>query len=144
MATLKRTDTILVCDDEPFMLTLASSMLTSHGYKVLSASNANEVLHMFKTCPDLKIDLALIDMVLPGLNGTDLALHLSEIHPTMPIIFMSAYSENAELRPERFRKVIFLAKPFNLDGRWHRKYGMCWTERRPQYEQVRPLPEARR
>jgi len=109
---LEGTETILVVDDDTFMLSLAVSLLACYGYNVLIASTGEEVLHMLKTWPDLKIDLAVTDIVMPGMNGADLAQHLNEIRPTMPIIFMSAYSENPALRPVPFRNHIFLAKPF--------------------------------
>lgn len=94
------------------MLDLARSMLKRYGYKVLAVSSAQEALDLIQTWPDLKIDLALLDMVMPGMDGAELALHLTEIRPNISILFMSGYAENPELRPERFRKVMFLAKPF--------------------------------
>ena len=86
--------------------------LKRNGYNVLSASSAQEALNFIHTFPDQKIDLALLDIVMPGMGGAELALHLTEMRPNLSIIFMSGYAENPELRPERFRKVMFLAKPF--------------------------------
>src|SRR2546430_821969 len=109
---LEGSEAILVVDDEAFMLDLARSMLKRYGYKVLAVSSAQEALDVLQTWPDLKIDLALVDIVMPGMDGAELALHLIEMRPNIPVLFMSGYAENPELRPERFRKVIFLAKPF--------------------------------
>jgi len=67
---------------------------------------------LIQTYPDQKIDLALLDIVMPIMDGAELALHLTEMRPNLSIIFISGYSENPELRPERFRQVTFLAKPF--------------------------------
>src|SRR3954462_15427816 len=106
------TETILVVDDETFILDLACSMLKRNGYHVLCASSAQQALDLIQTDPDQKIDLALLDIVMPGIGGAELALHLTEMRPNLSIMFMSAYAENPELRPERFRKVLFLAKPF--------------------------------
>ena len=105
-------ETILVVDNQPFLLNLSCSMLSRYGYTVLSASSAGEALHFIQTFPDTKIHLALLDIVMPGMDGVELALHLTEKRPHISIIFMSGYCENPELRPERFRNVNFLAKPF--------------------------------
>src|SRR5437763_14745282 len=102
---LEGSETIFVIDDDPSLLALTCSMLEHHGYKVLSANGAPEALHFSLTFPDQKVDLALLDIVMPGMEGVELALHLTEMRPNLPIIFMSGYSENPELRPERFRKV---------------------------------------
>src|ERR1700730_7698236 len=112
MATFEGRETILVVDDETFMLSLAYQMLTQYGYSTLTASSANEALHLFESWPDVQVDVALVDIVMPGMNGADLALKLHEMRPALPIIFMSAYSENPELRPPDWRSVIFIAKPF--------------------------------
>ena|SRR5437868_385654 len=87
-------------------------MLKRNGYNVLCASGAQQALGLIQTYPDQKIDLALLDIVLPGMDGAELALHLTEMRPNISILFMSGYAENLEVRPERFRKVMFLAKPF--------------------------------
>jgi two-component system cell cycle sensor histidine kinase/response regulator CckA len=112
MAMFEGRETILAVDDETFMLSLAYQMLTQYGYSVLTASSAKEALHLFESWPDVQVDVALVDIVMPGMNGADLALKLHEMRPTLPIIFMSAYSENPELRPPDWRSVIFIAKPF--------------------------------
>ena len=104
--------TILVVDDETFMLDLACSMLKRYGYKILAVSSAKEALNLIHTFPEEKIDLALLDIVMPGMDGAELALHLTEMRPNLSIMFMSGYAENPELRPERFREVMFLSKPF--------------------------------
>jgi len=67
---------------------------------------------MLKTWARLKIDLALIDIVMPKITGAELALHQAISARRCRSFFMSAYSENAELCLERFREVIFLATPF--------------------------------
>jgi two-component system, cell cycle sensor histidine kinase and response regulator CckA len=113
MTSEKPTETILIVDDEPFILDLACSMLKRNGYNVLCASSAQQALDLIQTDPDQKIDLALLDIVMPGMDGAELALHLTEMRPNLSIMFMSGYAENPEVRPERFRQVMFLAKPFS-------------------------------
>jgi CheY-like chemotaxis protein len=105
-------ETILVVDDETIVLTLTQMMLTRYGYTVLLASSGDEALHFFEAWPDQRVDIAILDIVMPGMDGFELADRLRAIRPTLPIIYMSAYSSRAELRPERLRDVPYLPKPF--------------------------------
>ena len=111
MTILAGTETVLVVDDETFMLSLAELMLVCHGYTVLTASSGQEVLHMLELWPDLKIDVA-IDVVMPMMDGFELAERMRKIRPRLPIVYMSAYPEKAELRPEQTRNIPFVPKPF--------------------------------
>ena len=113
MAILDGSETVLVVDDETFMLSLADAMLARHGYTVLTATTAQEVLHMFQIWPDLKIEVAVLDVVMPGMDGFELAERIRKIRPRLPILYMSAYPEKAELRPEKTRDVPFVPKPFS-------------------------------
>ena len=113
MATLEGSETVLVVDDETFMLSLANAMLARHGYTVLTAANGQEVLHMFEVWPDLKVDVAVLDVVMPQMDGFELADRIRQIRPRLPILYMSAYPEKAELRPERTRNIPFVPKPFS-------------------------------
>jgi CheY-like chemotaxis protein len=81
VATIEGSETVLVVDDETFMLSLADSMLIRHGYSVLTATSAPEVLHMFEIWPDLKIDVAILDVVMPGMDGFELAERIRKIRP---------------------------------------------------------------
>ena len=112
MAILEGTETVLVVDDESFMLSLAELMLTRLGYTVLTATRGEEVLHMIEVWPDLKIDVAVIDVVMPLMDGFELAERVRKIRPGLPILYMSAYPEKAELRPEQTRSIPFVPKPF--------------------------------
>src|ERR1700730_14855574 len=112
MAILEGVETVLVVDDESFMLSLAELMLTRLGYTVLTATRGDEVLHMIEVWPDLKIDVAVIDVVMPLMDGFELAERMRKIRPRLPILYMSAYPEKAELRPEQTRNIPFVPKPF--------------------------------
>ena len=79
MAILDGSETVLVVDDETFMLSLADAMLARHGYTVLTATTGQEVLHMFQIWPDLKIDVAVLDVVMPGMDGFELAERIRKI-----------------------------------------------------------------
>src|SRR2546425_11992970 len=112
MTMLAGTETVLVVDDETFMLSLAQLMLMRHGYTVLTATSGQEVLHMLELWPDLKIDVAVIDVVMPVMDGFELVERLRKIRPRLSILYMSAYPEKAELRPEQTRNIPFVPKPF--------------------------------
>jgi CheY-like chemotaxis protein len=105
-------ETILVVDDETIILTLAQAMLTRFGYTVLAARSGDEALRFFEIWPDQQVDLALLDIVMRMMDGFELAEHLRRLRPTLPILYMSAYPERVELRPERTRNIPFLGKPF--------------------------------
>ena len=107
------TEPIMVVDDETIILTLTQAMLTRHGYTVIGAQNGTEALHFFEVFPEQHVDLALIDIVLPGIDGFELADRLRSIRPALPILYTSAYSHRLELRPERARGVPFICKPFS-------------------------------
>ena len=106
------TETILVVDDETIILSLAEAMLTRYGYTVLLAKTGDEALRFFEVWPNQRVDLAVLDIVMPMMDGFELAERLRVLRPALPILYMSAYSERIELRPERTRDIPFLGKPF--------------------------------
>ena len=108
MPAFEGTETVLVVDDKSFIVSLAHEMLTTYGYRALAVNSAAEAIHLFESSPNLDVDLALLDIVMPEMTGTDLALRLKQIRPSLPIVFMSAYSESPMLRPERYGKIISL------------------------------------
>jgi CheY-like chemotaxis protein len=105
-------ETVLVVDDEKIGLSLAHAMLTRYGYTVFTASSGEEALGLLEQCPDLRIDIAVIDIVMPVMDGFELTSRIRSLRPQLPIIYMSAYSENSDLRPEESRNVPYLPKPF--------------------------------
>jgi len=112
MPPLPGTETILVVDDEHTVLSVANAMLQRYGYYVIASPSAEETLHLFEVFPDIRVDLALIDIVMPAMNGIELAARLAEIRPTLPVLFFSAYSDREELRPILARKIPYISKPF--------------------------------
>jgi len=107
------TETILVIDDERLVLSLTHSMLTRYGYDVVTAMSGAEALAVFKNWPDIEVNLLLVDLVMPGMNGTETVQRIHELRPALPVIYFSAYSEMESLRPRHARNAPYLAKPFS-------------------------------
>jgi two-component system, cell cycle sensor histidine kinase and response regulator CckA len=103
---------ILVVDDEIAVLSIAHAMLTRYGYTVITAHSGKEALRALEVWPEMPIQLALIDLVMPEMNGAELAERIRSVRPGLPVLFFSAYSESEPLRPQHARGVPFIAKPF--------------------------------
>ncbi len=103
-------ETVLVVEDEDALRTLVSSVLTSWGYRVVTASDGNEALDVWKNHRN-EIDLLLTDLVIPGgISGFQLAETLSSDNPQLKVIYTSGYSEEmVDRHPQGF----FLQKPYH-------------------------------
>ena len=91
-------ETVLVVDDNADVLDVVGKALTSHGYTLLSASNGSGALDLLQN-PEVTIDLLLTDVVMPGLNGRELAEKAKAARPDLKIIFMSGHADRV-LIPE--------------------------------------------
>src|SRR5437667_11937789 len=93
MGITKRAEsaTILVVDDEPIALEFCRSTLARAGYNVLTATGGEQALNHFKSYRSA-IDLALIDIVMTGMNGVDLVKRLDKLNLGTRIVLMSGYS----------------------------------------------------
>jgi signal transduction histidine kinase/DNA-binding response OmpR family regulator len=86
-------ETILVVDDEPLLKDLIQEMLAPLGYNVLTASDGEDALQ-FIASYDGRIDLLLTDVIMPGMNGRDLAVEVLIERPEIKVIFMSGYTDD--------------------------------------------------
>ncbi|HXG70017.1 MAG TPA: PAS domain S-box protein, partial [Gemmatimonadaceae bacterium] len=91
------TETILLVEDEESVRDLAQRILQSRGYTVLSAQHGGDALQM-AAVPGQQIDLVLTDIVMPAMNGRELAEGLRATNPTLPVIFMSGYTDDEIVR----------------------------------------------
>jgi two-component system cell cycle sensor histidine kinase/response regulator CckA len=106
-------ETILVVEDEISVLRLADRMLTGLGYNILAAESPGEALTLVENHTD-EIHLLITDVVLPDMNGRDLAEKIKASRPTMKILYMSGYTANVIAhRGILDRGVQFLPKPFS-------------------------------
>jgi two-component system cell cycle sensor histidine kinase/response regulator CckA len=105
-------ETILVVEDETTVRELARELLELNGYKVLEAAHGEEALRICRA-HDGPIHLMLTDVVMPQMNGHELAETLAPLRPGMKVLYMSGYSEaSGVLRDILTSKTIFLRKPF--------------------------------
>ena len=112
MPTQPGSEIILVVDDELAVLSLTQMMLARYGYGVLVASSGKEALRLFEVWPDIHVDLMLVDLVMPGMNGMELVEKIRGFRPNLPFLYFSGYSDQEPLRPGFDRSVPFIAKPF--------------------------------
>ncbi|MBI5904409.1 MAG: response regulator [Deltaproteobacteria bacterium] len=88
------TETVLLVEDEEMVRELGARVLERLGYKVLMASGGAEAVAVAREFSG-GIDLLLTDVVMPGMNGSELASQLILLHPDMKVLFTSGYTENA-------------------------------------------------
>jgi len=104
--------TVLVVEDDPHLLRLVELMLVSGGFAVVTASTAPGGLELVRERRG-RFDLAVIDMVMPGVSGLDLATDLGREYPNLKILYISGYigSLAAEALSRRSPDRVLL-KPF--------------------------------
>jgi len=106
-------ETILLVEDEAMLLDLGQQMLEALGYTVLAAQWPEEALRLAKE-DNGEIDLLLTDVIMPRMNGQDLAAQLKKTHPKLKCIFMSGYTADVIARNNVLAEgVQFIQKPFS-------------------------------
>ena len=103
--------TILLVEDDKGLRDLIRSMLIQRGYRVLSAGDFEVALKIARSHP-ASIDLLISDVVMPGLNGPELARRLRALRPNLSVLFMSGFMGEAALERGTLPNAWFLAKPF--------------------------------
>ncbi|GEM_PF-3703140 len=107
---------ILVVEDEPMNLQVSVMLLESLGYQVTSASSPGEALRILER-GEGDVNLLLTDIIMPEMNGRELADRALLLRPNLKCLFMSGYTDDiiahqGELAPD----VKFLGKPFTLEA----------------------------
>jgi len=104
--------TLLVAEDNDMVRTMTTSILKNAGYRVLPAANGDEGLEIFRRHAD-EIDLALLDVVMPGMSGHELRDSLHDIRPDLPVLFTSGYDpQTVETHLEAGGGDELLSKPY--------------------------------
>lgn len=105
--------TILIVEDNPLHMRLATTLLGLEGYAVLKAENAEDGLKLARTCQP---DLVLMDIQLPGMNGIEAVkhLHADEATRTLKVIILSSFrDEYSEAEILASGASAFLVKPYH-------------------------------
>jgi two-component system, cell cycle sensor histidine kinase and response regulator CckA len=117
VASVQRgTETILLVEDDPQLIQLSSSVLAHCGYKVLAAANPDEALTL---CRANRGDIRLLvtDVVMPKMNGRQLAEEVTKICPHVRMLYVSGYTSNAIVHYGVLDAGLwFLPKPFSLSA----------------------------
>ncbi len=126
------TGTVLVAEDDDALRALVIRLLESAGFNVLAARHGT---HALEVCDSHSgdIDLLLTDMVMPGLNGIDLAEQVRASRPGVPVLFMSGYLDgdlHGDRRVDQARELIL--KPFRGPELLDRIHGTLAGAGRPQ------------
>jgi PAS domain S-box-containing protein len=110
------TETILLAEDEELLRELAQNILTEFGYTVLLARDGIEAVTMYEEQKD-KIDLLMLDVVMPRMDGMETYKHIREKGDDVPIIFVTGYSsELLKNKPIAETGAAMVHKPFDVEG----------------------------
>jgi PAS domain S-box-containing protein len=106
-------ETVVVVDDEPFILKMIEDILESRDFKVLTAKDAGECLKITECCAK-PVDLVVADLVLPDMNCMEMSHRLRLRNPSLKLLFMSTHApENISQWTEE-DEANFIQKPFSF------------------------------
>ncbi len=106
-AELHGKETILVVDDENMLLTMAETIFGDFGYKVFTANTGQKALELVSK-DNVKVDLLVTDLVMPGMSGRELIERTRQLQPNVKILCISGCT----LSPEQQGGLAYLQKPF--------------------------------
>ena len=109
------TGTIIVVDDEPIILNRCQQILRLGGYDVLPARDAQEALRLFQNSKTT-IRLALLDVIMPGTDGLELAKQLQSTSPNTRVVLMSGYGSTDIKKLGRQNPYRIIWKPFQAES----------------------------
>ena len=111
----KGSGTILLIDDEEMIIKVGEELLQELGYKVLVARSGQGAIKLYKKNA-AKIDLVIMDMIMPGMGGGETFDHLKKINPDIKVLLSSGYSINGQASEILERGCDgFIQKPFNIN-----------------------------
>jgi two-component system, cell cycle sensor histidine kinase and response regulator CckA len=106
--------TVLLADDEMLVLSLTGTVLREQGYRVLEANEPGEALRICAE-HDGPIDVLVTDVVMPQMNGRELAERVTGLRPGIKVLYMSGYTEDTLIQHGiRANEIAFLRKPFSI------------------------------
>jgi PAS domain S-box-containing protein len=105
-------ETVLIVEDEPGVRAIVSDTLRQHGYTTLQARHGIEALLLGNQRKE-PLHLLITDVVMPQMNGREVAEQLRPVHPEMKVLYMSGYTDDAVVRHGILQsETAFLQKPF--------------------------------
>jgi CheY-like chemotaxis protein len=107
--------TVLVVDDEDITRQTITKMLEAGGFTVLTAASGADALDRLDERSD-EIDMVLSDNTMPGMSGIDLAYHIRDVYPTMPVAIVSGDVSELERSIIGRADVPFIKKPFHAES----------------------------
>ena len=118
------TETLLLVEDEARVRNVVAETLRLNGYTVLEACEPGEAISRAHEHAG-RLDLLLADVMLPGMNGPELAGRITRLHPEAKVLFMSGYTDNAIIHQGLLgSEAAFLQKPFTAEGLLRRIRGL--------------------
>jgi CheY-like chemotaxis protein/two-component sensor histidine kinase len=110
----KENETVLLVEDEESVRSIAATMLSKLGYRVLVASNGKDALLLAREHTH-RIDALITDIVMPGMNGRELAEQLGVYHPEARVLYASGYTEDVMIHHGvNQENVRFVGKPYSM------------------------------
>jgi two-component system cell cycle sensor histidine kinase/response regulator CckA len=111
---IRGTETILLVDDEPDVLRVNKAILETLGYRVHAVKNGEEAVSLYEQKKD-EIDVVILDMIMPGLSGSETFDRIRELNPSARTILSSGYSLDGQARHIMDKGCNgFIQKPFNV------------------------------
>ncbi len=113
-AMVKGSGTILLVDDEDMIINVSQALLEKLGYQVIAVKSGEEAVEVVLRMGS-GIDLVILDMIMPGMDGGTTFDRIREIHPRMPVLLSSGYAVDGQ-SSEILRRGCngFIQKPFNI------------------------------
>jgi CheY-like chemotaxis protein len=122
----------LLVDDDGAVRDVTAAMLRDMGYRVLEAPNGEAALRLLDGRSD--IDLAVIDLAMPGMSGAELARRVHALRNSLPVLFVTGFAEREALSGVSDGQIV--SKPF-VSGELREKVRMALTGAPVQSEPVR-------
>ncbi|MGD9161003.1 MAG: response regulator [Desulfobacteraceae bacterium] len=109
------TETILIVDDEPTIVNIGKALLERLGYQVIVAESGMEAIKLYER-KNSKIDIVILDMIMPVMGGEETYKHLKKINPEIKVLFSSGYNID-EGSPEilKLESNGFIQKPYKFE-----------------------------
>lgn len=115
-STLRGTETVLLTEDQAEVRGITRSILERYGYRVIVATSGEDAIEVAARFPE-NIDLLLTDIVMPRMNGREVARKLTAARPLMKVLYMSGYTDVAVIQQALLDAgTAYIQKPLSHEG----------------------------